>query len=195
MARDDKDARLGMMAFSRFMLIGMHAKEAPDWSAFEGSKFYLAFVRFGRFVGDMNAINPPQLVDFLIKTGVPVDRWRDMPVYETYLRDLTRSESPCAALERNFLLMQDWSRETGESFVDFFRKVAPQKAVRWVVAGRISPWVLFTASSAADLFERLTPEQTSIVEKAVDPEMWARLFDERKEDVRVIRDELNEAGL
>jgi len=195
MDRDSKDVRLGMMAFARFMTTVMRAKEPPTWASFEASKVYGAFVRFGRFVGDINAVNPTALTDFLLKSGVPVDRWCDMPVYETYLREFTKIESADAAFERNLMLIDEWCHETGERREDFFRKVSPAKAVRWVVAGRISPWVMFTANTASCLFDRLSPEQVSIIDRAIDTELWARIFDQQKNAVEAIKQALDEVGL
>ena len=104
-------------------------------------------------------------------------------------------KTPDSAIERNFMLMQQWSRETGEDWRDFFRKVQPTLATLWIKAGRISPWVLYTAPSASSLFERMSAEQVAIIHKVIDPVFWNKRLESELETVRTICEILEEVGL
>lgn len=186
---------MALIAYQSFFTVAMRAPKPPSFDDFAKSQFWGAFLRFARHMLDINAIRPTAFVDFLIRTEVPVDRWTSPVVYETYVRELSKTESPDAAVERNILLMQQWAMDTGEHWTDFFRKVAPPVAALWVRSGRISPWVLFVASSAKDMLTRLGPEQAQIVEKTIDVRFWEAKLERHKEEVARIRAILDEAGV
>ncbi|MNV07710.1 hypothetical protein D3C71_981540 [compost metagenome] len=113
--------------------------------------------------------------------------------YEIWVRELGRKEHPDKALERNILLMEQWSRETGEEWTDFFRKVNPQLATKWIKTGRLSPWLLFTVGD--ELIERLSDEQLVLVQDLLDPGFWFKKFDTFEEEVRSIKFNLRSVGV
>ena len=193
--KDLKHVRMAFLVYQRFYEINYRSKKLKTYDQFIDSRFYIPFVTFGRYLQDINAINPMAFVDFLIKLGLPIDKWKSPTVYETYIRELNKRESPDAAVERNILLMQQWSSESGEHWTDFFRKVKPPLATLWIRSGRISPWVLFVASSAAELFGRMSDEQMQIVESVLDPGFWGEKLENHKEEVEHIRSILDEAGV
>lgn len=193
--RDEKHVRTGFMAFLKFYEFTYRRKKSKTFDEFIDSQFYIAFVCFGRYVRDINAISPSAFVEFLLKNGVPIDKWCNPTVYETYLRELNKRETPDAAFERNLLLMQQWSLETENDWTDFFRKVAPAMATRWITTGRISPWVLFVASSANELMARMSDEQMSIVQGVLDTAFWGEKLETYKDEVARIQAILDEAGL
>lgn len=193
--REEKPVKFAFIAFQRFYMRSMARSKPPSIEAFEKSNFYTAFVRFGRWVHTNSALNPLGYVDFLLKMGVGIDKWENPMLYETYVRELNKSESPTEAMERNLMLMESWGVETGENWVDFFRKIAPARAALWIRSGRISPWILFTAPSAHELLGRLSPEQAAMVEQAVDPQFWAIKLQRHADDVDNIKQVLEAAGV
>lgn len=196
LARGDKAVRLGLAAFQRFYATFKRAK-TPQIEDFEKSQFYTAFVRFGAYLADINAVNPNAFVDFLVKSEIKIDRWCAPTVYESYLRELNKVETPTDAVERNILLMQQWEMEDPENrhWTDFFRKVAPPQATLWIKTGRISPWVLFTASSVPALLERMSEEQLGMVDSVLGDRFWESMLNRHRKEVDLIRETLNSAGL
>lgn len=120
--------------------------------------------------------NPLDFVDFLIRVEAPLDRWIDANYFGRYIHERNKNEKPLEAIERNILLMQQWSVGSGEPWWDFFRKISPVRATEWIKKGRISPWMLFLAASAADLLDRLSPEQRGIVNEAIGWDSWGWKF-------------------
>jgi len=182
--REDKSVKLAFAAYERFYR-SLHREVTLP--AFEKSKFYAAFVRFARYLMDLNAIHPLAFVDFLLRLEVPVDRWTNPTYYGTYIRELNKNETPNEAFDRNLMLMEQWANDVGEDWRNFFRKLAPAQAVQWIISGRISPWVLFTASSAAALFDRMTEEQMTLVNQAIDAKYWRAKIARHQEHVDEIR--------
>ena len=195
LCRDDKPNRVGFMIFQRFWDMNYRSKKNRTYDDFANSSLYLALVAFGRYINDINAIQPNDFIEFLLKGEVPIDKWRTPPVYEAYVRALARIETPAKAVERNFLLMQQWALDTGLEWTDFFRKIAPTQAVSWIISGRISPWVLYLAPSAVDMMNRFNEEQIGLVKTTIEPKFWAIKIKVNAQEVAIIREQLELAGL
>lgn len=186
---------MGLHVYQTFYKMSYAQRQAKSFEEFAKSKYYGDFTKFGRYLMDINAVNPIAFVEFIIKMQIPLSKWRSPTIYETYLRELTKKETPEAAIERNFSLMQQWARDTGEEWFDFFRKVKPTLATMWIRSGRISPWVLYTAESAEEMFARMSDEQKVLVQQVIDPKFWETKFGGDMDTVSAITETLREAGL
>lgn len=193
MQKDDKPVRLAFTAYERFCKLAMN--NTTTYEKFAKSTLYTAFVKFGRHLVDLNPINPLGFIDFLIRGEIKIDKWTSFNLYSTYVRELNKNEPPLDAIERNFMLMEEWSISSDEPWNDFFRKVAPSQAALWIVNGRISPWLLFTASSAFELLQRFTPEQNEMMEKSIDTAFWKLKIERHKDEVNTLRAMLAQNGI
>lgn len=196
--RDEPHARYGFIAWSRFYELNTFGKTKDfknNHRNFIDSRYYNAFINFGKHLRDLNAINPPKFIDYVIKNNLPLDKWTHDFVYEQYVRELTRNEPPEQALERNIMLMKEWSMQTGENWYDFFRKLNPNQGALWIKSGRISPWVLYNADSSIDFFERCSPEQLSMIKDHAPPGPWKIKFGKNKDSCEFIRNTLREGGM
>jgi len=192
--KDELHVRIGFGAYRRFYEMQYPGKKPPDYKAFMNSKFYIAFVKFGKYVINTHVINRDQFIDFLIK-NIKIDDWTKPSVYELFVRETLKKESPDNALERNILLMESWSTETGEAWYDFFRKIDPSLAVLWIKTGRISPWIIYSAKSANDMFDRMNDEQLGLVQELLDPALWKAKMKLAKSDVVFLKKTLAEFNL
>lgn len=191
--KDEKYATMGFRAYQLFYEVGMKYKKVKTQEDFIDSQYYSAFIKFGKHLVDINAIDPIGFTEFLIRTNVRLDDWTLPRPYEIWVRELGRKEHPDRALERNILLMEQWSRETGEEWTDFFRKVNPQLATKWIKTGRLSPWLLFTVGD--QLVERLSDEQLVLVQELLEPGFWFKKFDTFEDEVRSIKFNLRSVGV
>lgn len=197
-SRDDPHVRIAFMAWNRFYELNSFGKNkgySSNFRNFIDSQYYKAFVNLGRHIVDLNAVEPAKFVDYVIKNNLPIDKWTHDFVYEQYIRELTRQESAEDALERNIMLMNEWSMQTNEHWSDFFRKVNPNQATMWIKSGRISPWVLYNADSAVDLFERCSPEQILIIKSCAPPGPWKVRFNKQKDSSDFISNVLRSSGV
>lgn len=197
-SKDDPHVRIAFMAWNRFYELNSFGKSkgySNSYRNFIDSQYYNAFVKLGRHIVDLNAVEPLKFVDYVIKNNLPIDKWTHDFVYEQYIRELTRHEPAEDALERNIMLMNEWSMQTNERWNDFFRKVNPNQATMWVKSGRISPWVLYNADSAVDLFERCSPEQILIIKSCAPPGPWKIRFNKQKDSSDFIRNVLRSSGM
>lgn len=186
---------MGFIVFKKYYDVNVRNARARTFEDFMESSYYLSFTKFAKYLLDINAINPEAFVEFLIRAQVPLKNWEKPFVYEQFIRELNKREPADAAFERNVLLMQQWSMDTGEDWFNFFKMVSPGLATKWIQGGRLSPWVLYAASTSSQLFERLSEEQMKLIENAVEPRFWSRKFEEQAEDFKFIKDLLTEVGV
>lgn len=193
--KDEKYVRLGFIAYKRFYEISMGDKKDKDYTHFSSSTYYTAFTRFGKYITEINAIDPEKFIDFAIKSSIPLDRWTKDVVYNTYIQDLSIKETAERALERTILLMQRWGEENDRPFHVFFGEISRPRAIHWIRSGRISPWVIFNCNSGIDLVSNFTDEEMKMVNDYMEPAFWTRKFEVRKADVKFVSDILEKAGL
>lgn len=194
-ARNDKATRMAFNAFQRFYKTKMGARIAPDINKFEDSAHYTAFINFGRWIVNNNVLNPLGYMDYLLMIEQPMSRWQEQPLYETYVRELTKSETPQDAMERNFALMEAWAMDSGHEWTDFFNDVSTNQAALWIRSGRLSPWILLTAPTAQKLIERFNSEQLEMLAQSIDLKFWSTKFERHKVDVAILRETFDEINL
>jgi len=193
--RDDKSVKLAFFIYQHFYQVAMKRRQPPNYEQFAHSQFYTDFIRFARYLIDLGAISPRHFVDFLLRVEAPIARWTNPVMYATYIRELNKNETPDQAIERSFMLMEQWSVESGEDWRDFFRKLPPPQATLWIINGKISPWLLFTASSAPALMARLNTEQAAMVDQAIDTTYWRAKLARHQPIVDAFRTTLAENGI
>jgi hypothetical protein len=192
--RDEKYIRIGFMAFQKFYTLSLRSKKEKTYSDFMESQYFTAFTKFGRYIEHIGAIEVAGFVEMLIKSNIKLDDWTNEIWYESWIRELTKKESPMKAVERNILLMEQWGREYDENWVDFFRKVPTAQATTWIRKGRISPWLLY-CGVGQPLFDRMSDEQLGMVKEWINPMVWNSKIRDNAEEVKEIKMILEEAGV
>lgn len=193
--KDEKHARYGLQIFRRFYEVNHRTHKPKTWDDFIRSRYYNDFIKVGRYIAGINAVNPSLFVTFLVKSGLPVTKWTAPSVYDTFMHEHVKKETPDAAVERNLLLMQQWATETGNRWEEFFIKVSPNQAAIWVSTGRISPWVFYVCGTADQLLMRFSDEQLMMVGKYLDPIFWDAKIKQHPDDVEYFKGVFREAGV
>jgi hypothetical protein len=195
LSRDEKCYKMAFLTFRKFYDVNFRSMRPRIYEDFMTSSHFTAFVKFGKYLLEIQAINPDAFVEFLLKVQVPMKNWTVGFVYEQYIRELNKRESVENAVERNILLMQQWEMDSGLPWTEFFKHVSTNKATAYIRSGRLSPWVLYTASTSHELLTRLSEEQMTMIEQYVDPRFWQRKFTEQPDDTKFIKELLLEAGI
>lgn len=193
-SKNEQPVRMAFRIWLRFYeLTTRNTKKT--WDDFIRSRYYNDFLRVGKYVVEINPVRTPEFVDFLINSNLPVAKWTNAAVYETYIRELSKKETPGVAVERSINIMEQWAGSSGEQWFDFFRKVSPAQATMWITNGRLSPWVLYISNGSTELFNRMSSEQLGLVKNTIDPDFWTIKMDKHKTDVAYLRELLDEAGV
>mgnify|MGYP000005035485 CR=1 FL=1 len=193
--KDEKYARLALLAYNRFYKLTQAASKEKTYDDFMKSQYYLGFTKFGKHIININAISPETFIDFVINNSVPLDKWCSDSVYETYIRELNKKETAERAVERGILLMEQWGREHDRPYNVFFREISRPRLIHWIKSGRISPWIIFNCDSGTGAMSELTNHELNMVNEYLEPTFWTRKFSTRKDDVQFVQMILEKAGL
>jgi hypothetical protein len=194
MNKDEKYSRFAFLAYSRFYEL-TQAVGGRTFEDFAKSKFYLGFTKFGMHIININAVNPEDFIDFVIRNSVKLDKWTSDSVYETYIQELNRKESADRAVERSILLMEKWGADYDRPFNRFFKEVSKPLAIHYITSGRLSPWVIFNCDSGAELIDSFSDHELTIINEYLEPSFWTRKFNTRREDVQFVKMILKKAGI
>ncbi len=199
-AQQEKEVgvQFGLQAYLRFYEITQGSAKFKTYDDFAASPYYDAFVKFGRHIVSIRAVNPRSFIDFVIKENKKLDHWCHESIYLQYLMTYLKKEAVQDALERAFLEMQKWADEHPEffgGFKDYFRNGNTNKICHHIVNGRISPWIVFNSESGIAFLESLSDEQINIVLPIIDPDFWQRKFKDYVADTLWIKEVLEEVGI
>ena len=188
--------QFGLRAYLRFYETTQGSSRLKSYADFVTSPYYNAFVRYGRYLVAVRAINSDSFTDWLLRQNKKIDYWCKDAFYEEWLLEYLKKEAPQDALERALKEMQDYA--TGNSIADFSHYFAYGNANRichHITTGRISPWVIYNCDTGVDYLESLNTEQMDIVMPWIDPDHWSRRFKDYVADVEWCKHVLKAAGL
>lgn len=190
----EKGVQLGFRAYLRFFEMTQGNAKNKTYEEFCGSPYYLAFVKFGRHIHEIRAINPHAYIEWMLKQNKKLDYWCKDAFYEEYLYEHLRNENPQDAVERALKEMQRWADSKNAQFNRYFDFAAPNVICRDIVNGRISPWVVYNCNTGIGFLSKLNEEQLQIVFKYIDPDYWDKKI-ATSDDTVWIKDVLKQANL
>lgn len=190
--------QLGFKAFLRFFELTQATSKLKTYEDFSKNPFYLAFVKFGRYLVDIKAINTSNYIDWLIKNNKKIDHWARDSLYQEWLLNYIKKEAVQDALERSLKTMQEYADSKSgleDRFFDYFRIGSTSYIIQQIEFGRISPWVVFNSTSGVELLEKLNEAEINIILPYIDPDYWQKRFKEYSLDTDWVKDILKKAGL
>lgn len=196
--RSERGVELGLQAYLRFYETQQGSSRLRGWEDFVSSQYYRAFVRFGRYCVAIRAVNPPQFLDWLLRTNKKIDHWCRDAFYEEYLHWWLPREAVADALERGMREIVDYVESTPDlrnGVADYFRYASANRVCYHISTGRVSPWIVYNCDSGVEFLDNLTNEHTNLVLPWVDPDVWKRKFHDFPADQEWCRHVLATAGL
>lgn len=187
--------QLGLQAYIRFYELTQGSAKTKNYESFMDSNYYNAFVKFGRHMVKIRAVNPKAFIEYVIKENKKLDHWCKDAVYEDYLYKYVRREGAQDALERALKEMQRYADEIDIDFEDYFRKGSAGKICQHISNGRMSAWVVYHCDSGINFLANLNEEHVGIVMPWIDPTHWQHRFKDYVADVEWTKQILEKAGL
>lgn len=138
---------------------------------------------------------PEKYIDWIVTSGVKLDKWVSDELYEKYVLELIFKENVDTALERSINTMSDWATENGSSWNHYFVYVNHNRAVWNIRDGKISPWLMLNCDSGKMLLSKFNDEQLNIVYALLDPQKWSLKFKKYPSDVAFVKELVKEANL
>jgi hypothetical protein len=196
--QNETGVQLGFKAYLRFYQTTQAANKTKTYEDFATSPYYTAFVKFGRHLVGIRAVNPLVFIDWLLKNNKKLDYWTKDAFYAEWLAEYMKKEAVQDAMERALKEMTNYAEEHPElrnGFTDYFRYANGNRICHHISTGRISPWVVYNCASGVQFLDTLSEEQIEIVLPSIDPDFWQRKFKDYPEDVEWVKMITEAAGL
>ena len=192
--RDRVGNRLGYQTFLQFFKKHSTSKKVKPYEEFIKSPYYTAFVKFGNYCVNVNAVNVSRFVDWLLANNIKLDNWATDTNYTKFLIDYLKTENPFDALARSVECCAELAEPETIQPNDVLRYISPNKICYAVSSGKISPWMLYQSDSGVRFLDTLNQDHVKIIIDYINPEQWALKFHRDPELTKQIRDLLKTAG-
>ena len=195
--RDETGVQFGLRAYLQFYETTQGSAKLKSYEDFAASPYYNAFVKFGRHLVALRAVNASSYTAWLLKNNKKLDNWCKDSFYEEWLHEYLKKESVQDALERGLRTMEEYALgDNGlASFSHYFRYGNANRICHHITNGRVSPWVVYNCDSGIDFLESLDESVLAIVLPWIDPDCWNRKFRDYLADTEWAKHVLKEAGL
>lgn len=190
--------QLGFKAYLRFFELTQGSAKLKTYDDFASSVYYTAFVKFGRHLVAIRAVNVSNFTDWLLKNNKKLDQWCKESFYSEWLQGYLRKEAVQDAIERSLREMQDYADTNTElqgNFSDYFRCGNSNRICQHIQNGRVSAWVVYNCDSGIAWLDGLHEEQISIIISYIDPDFWQQRFRDYAADTEWCRTILKQANL
>jgi len=190
--------QLGLRAYIRFYEITQGSAKFKSYTDFVESPYYKAFVKFGRYLCDIRAVNTASYTEWLLKNNKKIDHWTKDSMYTEWLLQYLPKEAVSDALERSLNTMVEYAEQNSDlrnGFSDYFRYGNVNKVCFQISTGRISPWVIYNCDSGQEFLSQLAEDQINIVMPVINPDIWMRRLNDYPADVIWCKETLSKAGL
>lgn len=190
--------QFGLRAYLRFYETTQGSAKLKSYEDFVTSSYYNAFVKYGRYLVAIRAINTNSFTDWLLKNNKKIDYWCKDSLYEQWMHEYIKREAVQDAMERALKQMQNYADDHPDlknGFSDYFRYANVNRICHHITTGRISPWIIYNCASGVAFLEQLTEEHVAIVLPWIDPDYWQQKFRDYTADTEWVKDILQKAGL
>tara|TARA_B100000989_G_C19467648_1_gene439126 strand:+ start:350 stop:1081 length:732 start_codon:yes stop_codon:yes gene_type:complete len=191
----DKGVQMGLQAYLRFYETTQGSGTKKTYGDFVNSQYYNAFVKFGKHIIEIKAINPSAFINHVLKKNVKLDRYCRDENYQNYLEEHLKTETWQDAIARSLKTMENWADQNGVHLHTYFFAANPNQICSHIVNGRVSSWVIFNCETGVNFLGKMNPEQLQIVYPYIDPDFWRKHFVKYHVESAIVKEALKEAKL
>ena len=192
--KDLQSNRIGFQSWLQFYQKNTATKKKKTYEDFIKSAYYTAFVKFGAYCVNVNAINISRFTDWLLKNQIKIDTWCSDTTYTKYLVEYLRTEDPLDGIARSVETTIEWSSKDNILPKDYLRYGNPNRICQLISVGKITPWMLYQSQSGVRFLETLNPDHAKMIMDYINPEQWALKFHREPENVRTVKEILQAGG-
>lgn len=190
--RERRGNQIGYQSFVQFYKKHSAAKKDKTYEEFIKSAYYTAFVKFGNYCIEVNALNVSRLVDFYLKENIKIDNWTSDKQYTTYLIDYLKTENALDAVHRSVETCLELAKIENIQPNDYLRYGSKSKICHEITNGKISPWVLYQSDSGKKFLDELSEDLVKMIYDYINPVQWAVKFSKLENDVEEVKSLLQE---
>lgn len=193
--KDEKHVMLGYQAFIRFYQLSANFMGIKTYDEFSKSSFYNAFVKFGSYLNNVKPLYMEKYIDYIVKSGIKIDKWCNDDVYEKYAVDVIRKEGVETALERSINTMVEWAEKNNSVWNHYFLYASTNRVTWDIRDGKVSPWLLLNCKSGKECITKFNDEQLNMIYPVLDPQHWSLRFKRQPLDVEFVKEVAKKAEL
>lgn len=194
LAKSEKHVVIAFDTFQRFFKFCQGGKE-KTYDDFVKSPYYIAFVKFGSFVNNVNPLYPDNFINYVVTSGAKLDDWAKDSIYDKYVLNLVKTECVEVALERTIKHMITWGEESSADWNHYFKYVSLSRATFDIKDGKVSPWVILNCKAGKELLRRLDDTQLQAISSIMDLPYWLNKFKKQPGDVTLVKSVLTESNI
>lgn len=191
---NDKDIQYGFHTYNKFYQYSQDPNKTKTPEEFMKSAYYKAFVKFGRYIVNTKCIKIDRFMMFVIRSGIKLDNWASDKTYTKFIDEAVKTESVTDALMRSIAYSEQWAEDKKMKPHDLLRYGSQNRITQAIIAGHISPWVLYQSDTGVDFLGKLSSEQMTMIWDIIDPKFWNATFESADEDVQTAKTVLGELG-
>lgn len=192
--KDRAGNRIGFQTWLQFYKKNSASTKNRTYEEFIKSAYYTAFVKFGNYCVEINALNVSRFSDWLLKNQIKIDTWCTDSTYTKYLIEYLRIEDPLDAIARSVETTIDLAESAGVLSKDVLRYGNANRICHSITTGKISPWLLYQSTSGTQFLGNLNESQVNIIIDYINPEQWKIKFNREPENVKQVKELLTIAG-
>ena len=194
LAKDDKQNRIAYQSWLLYRQLSMaNVKKDKPYEDFMNNSLFTGFMKLAKYMIDLNLEKPEEFVKFIVLHSVKMHDWTKTFVYEEFIREKIKNETPDRAIERSLLNMKEWAERTGNNWQHYFTDISTVDAVQDIKMGRLSPWCTFATDQGSRLIDRLEPGQIQALIDFLNPQAWKVKIERQQEDADWVQEVCNKA--
>lgn len=193
-ARGERGVQIAFQAFLKFYEQAQGSSRLKSESDFEQSPYYRAFVKWGRYSVNVQAINPERWLEWLLSNNKKIDRWATDSCYDEYLLWYLLQEPATDAVSRGIEFSIDWAEKNQANACDLLRYGNPNRVLHCINTGRISAWILYNCESGQEFLAQLDQHSIEIIWPYIDSDRWQSKFKNFLADQAYCQEILTKAG-
>lgn len=193
---NQKDTPYGRYGFKAYSAIkkSMQSKTVLTEEEFRQCDFYLACMRWARYVIDSKCLKPFVYLDWLLKNNIPIDQWTNDTIYTRWTQFYTLDEDPWIAFERGMETIVNWGATQGKDVSEYFKQVNGV-VLTDVQNVKISGWMIYCSKSGKNWLSSLENGDLELVWPWLNASKWNIKLEKYKDVMEDISTICDEAGL
>jgi hypothetical protein len=195
MARTQPGNRIGHGAYYEFYKAHYPNKKNTEYTDFIKSNYYSAFVKFGNYCCNLNIQSAVPYVRWLLENKVGIDSWCVDSNYGKFLIQWLRLQHYQDAITRTYAVLEIIGKELNLLPQDVLRYANVNTILARIVAGEITPWILWKTEVGQEFLTRLDEKQAEYVLEYIAPEQWQIKFKRDPETAEAAIKLMNELGV
>lgn len=172
---------------------------SPDVSGntFLQSKYFSSFINFVNYSNKMLLPDKQSFIKYMVQLNMLPIHWCSDEVYVEYIRNLDTYFTPLQQAQITKKTVHELATIFECSTGEIFNHLLPGDFIRLLKARKLSPWIILLSAKFKNyLVTKVSKEQNSIiVDTVINPTIWKNKFENNKELLEVMRQEVQNLKL